>query len=177
MEDTMSQMKFETIVVSAMVAITLLVTYPLCMNLYQLDQQLKATEVGVDKLSEDLKSANKQLAHLEGQTDQLLPPVIASAVVEFLEVATTQTPSKMVPIALTKGDDLPVDPPKKSVAVKVLGGGRVSVLDDCQTAKPEPYENPDGDGAAYQEDVVGYVYQAEDAPSYVLDVPSDYPSP
>lgn len=150
------------------------------MNLYQLDQQLKATEVGVDKLSEDLKSANKQLAHLEGQTDQLLPPVIASAVVEFIEVAVVQTPSKMVPIALTKGDDLPVDPPKKSVAVKVLGGGRVSVLDDCQTAlaaKPELYENPDGDGAAYQEDVVGYVYQAEDAPSYVLDVPSDYPSP
>ncbi len=59
--------------------------------------------------------------------------------------------------------------------------GRVSVVPECvkpqSTAKPELYENPDGDGAAYQEDVVGYVFQAEDVPSYVLDTLSDYPSP
>lgn len=47
----------------------------------------------------------------------------------------------------------------------------------ASTAKPEPYENPDGDGAAYQDDVIAYVYDT--SPSYVLldDVPGDYPSP
>lgn len=89
-----------------------------------------------------------------------LHPMVASTVVEFIEVATVQTPSKMLPVALATSSDLPADPPKKGVTVKVYGNGRVSVLNDCPTAKPEPYENPDGDGEAYQVDVpLGFVYE------------------
>lgn len=97
-----------------------------------------------------------------------LHPMVASAVVEFIEVATVQTPSKMLPVALATSSDLPADPPKKGVSVKVYGDGRVSVLDDCPTAKLEAYENPDGDGVGYQVDIpLGFVYE-EAQPNFVL---------
>lgn len=114
-------------------------------------------------------SVNTEVAPTKVEVEKTkLPPVIAGAVVEFLEVATPQTPSKMVSVTLRKGDDLPVDPPQKKVTVKVLGSERVTALNDCPSAKAEAYENPDGDGSAYQEDVpLGLVYE-EAMPNRVM---------
>ena len=68
-------------------------------------------------------------------------------------------------------------PPMAARGVQQFLEVAANPLPPASTATAELYENPDGDGAAYQDDVIPYVYDM--SPSYVLldDVPSDYPSP
>lgn len=156
----MNQKKLQILAASVVVA-TLIAAYPLCMHLNQLGQRLETAKVAVDKLSEEIKALDKQMAELEeAQTAEPLPPAAAHGTQEFVSTATGAGGVK--------------------VTVR-SASGRVSILPDCEkprlATKSEPqHENPDGDGASYQEDVVGNVYQL-DTYSYVMDVPSDYPTP